>query len=257
MRNDREDAASRSFLNIAHRGYSARHPENTLGAFRAAMDLGCTWLETDVRRTADGVLVLLHDATVDRTTDGTGAVADLPWEYVSGLDAGSWKGEAFRGERIPTLEQLLTVASGRAQVVIELKLPVTYVRQAIERVGSLEAFERTVASAFEWQTMVEVRRSAPHWRTTWLTALRDVTPDEAIARCVGAGVHTLGPVAARTDRPLVERVHQAGLSVRCWGLGDDRGTEMRRLIELGVDGATTNHPDALLAILRNYPDCPR
>jgi len=240
----------RLFMNIAHRGFSARYPENTIAAFRAALELGCTWLETDVRRTPDGVLVLLHDATVNRTTNGTGAVAELSWEEVSRLDAGSWKGKQFRGEGIPTLRDLLAFVSQRAQVVVELKLPVAHVREVVELVGDVDAFDWTVASAFEWEVVLRVRETAPRWRTTWLTAFKDTTPDEAISRCVAAGVDTLAPLAAHTDRSLVQKAHGAGLLVRCWGLGDDRGPEMRRLVNLGVDGMTTNHPDALMALTR-------
>jgi len=240
----------RGCMNIAHRGFSARYPENTLASFRAAMDLGCEWLECDVRRTLDGVLVVLHDATVDRTTDGTGAIAELTWPEVERLDAGSWKDGAFRGERIPTLSHLLEAVAARAQIVIELKLPLAFAPEVAECVRSADAFGWTVASAFEWETILRVREVAPEWRTTWLTALKGIAPEEAIRRCTEAGVGTLASVASRTDSALVEAAHAAGLFVRCWGLGDDTGPELRRLLELGVDGMTTDHPDALMRILR-------
>lgn len=237
------------FMNIAHRGFSGRYPENTLLAFEKAIELGCRWLECDVRITSDGVPVVIHDATVDRTTDGTGAVTDLTWSGIRMLDAGSWKGAAYNGERIPSLDELLDTVNGRAQIVIELKCDSERADEIFDIVERKNAISWTVASAFEWETILQVRHIAPDWRTTYLTALRDASVSDSIARCVEVGVDTFGPVAGRTDEAVVRAAHAAGILVRCWGLGDDRGPEMRRLLEVGVDGMTTNWPNELAAIV--------
>lgn len=106
----------------AHRGWRSQFPENTMEAFRAAMDLGVDQVETDVRVTKDGELVLIHDPTVDRTTDGTGAVSDYTFSELQQLDAGSWKGAKFTGCRIPTLKQFLELALQYPTMTIDLEL---------------------------------------------------------------------------------------------------------------------------------------
>jgi glycerophosphoryl diester phosphodiesterase len=240
---------SRDFLNIAHRGFSGRYPENTIRAFKEAIAMGCRWLECDVRLTADGVPVVIHDSTLDRTTDGSGAVSSMTSDDIRALDAGSWMNPAFSGERVPTLMELLDVVDGKAQIVIELKLEPSRIGDVVDIVRNHNAIGWTVASAFEWESVQQVRELAPDWRTTWLTALKDTTTDDAIRMCVEAGVDTFGPVASKTDFELVCSAHDAGLWVRCWGLGEDRGPELERLVTIGVDGMTTNHPDALMQVL--------
>ncbi len=106
---------------IAHRGASDDAPENTLSAFRRAVELKADWFECDVTSTKDGRLVVIHDDTVDRTTDGTGRVVDLTFDELRRLDAGSWKGAGFAGERIPTLEETLELARGRSGAYVEIK----------------------------------------------------------------------------------------------------------------------------------------
>ncbi|MEZ6059394.1 MAG: Xaa-Pro dipeptidyl-peptidase [Planctomycetaceae bacterium] len=105
----------------AHRGASDTHPENTLAAFREAIMLGATMIEFDVALTKDGHLVLMHDATVDRTTDGKGAVADLTLDDIRGLDAGRWKDDRFKGERVPTLEEALEMMPDNVWLNVHLK----------------------------------------------------------------------------------------------------------------------------------------
>ena len=101
---------------VAHRGYSAVAPENTLAAFRAAIEAGAPAAECDVYCTSDGHVVLLHDNTVDRTTDGTGPITGMTLEQVKQLDAGSWKGEQYKGEPVPTLAETLELVKGRCSL---------------------------------------------------------------------------------------------------------------------------------------------
>src|SRR5690606_33523772 len=101
---------------IAHRGASEDAPENTLPAFELAVSGGCAALETDVRQTQDGRLVLIHDQRVDRTTDGTGLVSELTWQELQSLDAGGWKQQRFAGSRVPILSKFLTRFAFRIHV---------------------------------------------------------------------------------------------------------------------------------------------
>jgi glycerophosphoryl diester phosphodiesterase len=238
-------------MNIAHRGFSGRYPENTLTSFLSAIELGCTWLECDVRRTRDGVFVVLHDETVDRTTNGTGRIGELTWDEIRNLDAGSWKSPEFVGVRVPRLVDLLDCISGKAQLVVELKVPPNEVQRIVDVLNDHEARTWCAVSAFDRESLEVVKRGDPGWRTTWLTRFADVSRDEAISRCVTSGIDTLAPLAREIDAALVEAAHEKGLLVRAWGVGEDKGPELHRLISLGVDGATTNHPDVLGEILRS------
>lgn len=112
--------------NVAHRGATGYAPENTIAGFDLAVDMKADYIEIDVQRSKDGELVLIHDTTVDRTTDGTGKVGELTFEQLRSLDAGSWKGEQFAGEQIPTFAEILDRYRGKVGILIELKAPELY-----------------------------------------------------------------------------------------------------------------------------------
>ena len=106
----------------AHRGWSTKYPENTMLALKAALDLGVDQIETDIRITKDGELVLIHDATVDRTTNGSGKVCDFTLAELKGLDAGSWKGDEFAGQQIPTLIEFMEMVKDHPTITLDLEL---------------------------------------------------------------------------------------------------------------------------------------
>ncbi|HKQ97182.1 MAG TPA: glycerophosphodiester phosphodiesterase family protein, partial [Candidatus Polarisedimenticolia bacterium] len=112
----------RAPLLIGHRGASAHAPENTLASFERALHDGADWIECDVRLSADDVPIILHDATLDRTTDGRGSAASLPLASILRLDAGSWFAPRFRGERVPMLAEVLALLDGRGGINLELKI---------------------------------------------------------------------------------------------------------------------------------------
>src|SRR6476469_1415267 len=115
-------AQSPAVVAISHRGEHLRHPENTMPAYRAAYDLGADFIETDVRTTSDGKLVIMHDASVDRCTDGRGDVAAMTFAEIRKLDAGAKFGDAFRGTAVPAFEEVLEFARGKIGVYIDAKL---------------------------------------------------------------------------------------------------------------------------------------
>ena len=118
----------------AHRGANDTHPENTLAAFREAIRLGVHMIEFDVALTKDGALVLMHDATVDRTTDGSGRASDLTLDQLKALDAGSWKGQEFKGERIPTLDEALAMMPENVWLNVHLKGSVELAEKVTRRI---------------------------------------------------------------------------------------------------------------------------
>jgi glycerophosphoryl diester phosphodiesterase len=231
-----------AFMAIAHRGASGVRPENTLAAFREALAMGIRDLECDVRLSRDGRIVVIHDANVDRTTDGSGRVADLSLAELRALDAGG-------GERIPLLEDLLAILPADGGLVIEIKEDERFPRLT-DAVVALLAKRRGPGSvgisAFEAPTLRRVRELS---RSLELSALlRDTAGalDEALA----IGVDILCPKASAITAELVARLHALGCRVRAWGLQGRDEAEMERLIRCGADGMTTDYPDVLAELYR-------
>lgn len=147
----------------AHRGASRLAPENTVAAFEAAMASGAVALELDVQLTSDDELVVIHDASLDRTTSGHGAVRSLNAAEINGLDAGAWFSPEFAGERIPTLDQVLESTKGRARLNIELKDTRTdrIAERVIETVRAHDAIDRVVVMSFDLDAVLAAKHRAP------------------------------------------------------------------------------------------------
>lgn len=239
------------FMNIAHRGFSAQYPENTLLAFQKALDLGVTWIEFDLQVTQDGHLVVMHDHTLDRTTDGAGAVSDLPLDRILTLDAGAKYSPEFAGEHVPTFEATLDLLSGVSRLVVELKFEgMRHIRPVVETLRRHDLLDRVSISSFDLSQLPRVKSYCPQLSTTALINPAGRPGHNWVREALSLGVDTFGPRCSETTREWVDGAHAAGLAVRCWGLGRDRSSEMERLIELGVDGMTTDCPDILQDILR-------
>ena len=230
---------------IAHRGASSYAPENTFAAFDLALRLGARQIELDVQATQDGQIVVIHDDTVDRTTDGTGPVADHTLAALRTLDAGVRFGPAFTGERIPLFEDVLERYHGRARLHVELKGRSSDLTQhtvdLIRRHGM--AGEVTITS-FQKVRLEETRSHAPDLPAGWL--VREMT-DATITEARALGLTQLCPRADVVTPELVERLHGEGFVVRAWGVADEE--LMRRVVEAGADGMTVNFADKLIAFL--------
>lgn len=226
-------------MNIAHRGASAYAPENTRASFHLGLRLGADGLETDLRFTRDGEVVLLHDERVDRTTDGHGPVAELSLAEVRALDAGSWFSPEFAGERILTLAEFLDEFGGRTHLALELKvdgLEPAVVAQIRER----SLLETATATSFERERLLRLLALAPEVRTGYLT--RTFTPGELTA-LAAEGIRQACPRASGVTAEVVREAHRLGLEVRAWGVKSER--DMWQALEAGVDGMTINWPDWL------------
>ena len=204
---------------------------------RRAIALGVDQIETDVQLTRDGHLVLMHDPTVDRTTNGTGKVAELTFAEIRRLDAGL-------GEHIPTLEE--TLALTRAQVVlqIELKGPGTAL-PVVQAVEAAHAVDQVILTSFKHDWLIEARARNPQLRTG---ALWGRLPADVVQRTQQLGLHALHIWHEFIDQQLVKDAHECGLLVRAWNT--DREDDMRRLISLGVDAIGSDRPDILLDVYR-------
>lgn len=237
-------------LVVAHRGASRLQAENTLAAFRAARDLGVVMQEFDVQPTRDGVLVCLHDETLDRTTDaarvlGPGAmIAQVTSSELARLDASSWHPRGQRGERIPTLAQALAVMRPHCIPLIEHKAgdAATF----LDALGAIDAWRDCIVQSFDWQFVAAVRAMAPRAAV----ALLGPTPEHAQVeqRTVDAAVAIGAGMLHWRDRELgrdqVRRIHDAGLLVCTYTTDEEVAWAGGRA--LGFDAMCTNVPESAL-----------
>lgn len=247
-------------LLIAHRGGAGLAPENTLAAFRQAVDVwDVDMLEMDVHATRDGRIVVLHDATVDRTTDGTGAVGDLPWDAVRELDAGyrfldpdgrtSFRG---RGVGIPLFEEVLETFP-RMRLNVETKTPAA-ARGLVELIRRHGAVHRVLVAVTEESARASIRdyegpRGASRQQIRRLWLLRRVP---LLGRLYTPRAEALQVPPSWEGREVVtpgfvRAAHERNLPVHVWTVDDE--AEMRRFLELGVDGIQTDRPDRLARVL--------
>lgn len=231
----------------AHRGDSSRSPENTMAAFERAVEIGVPWIELDIHPARDGTLVVIHDATVDRTTNGRGAVADMTFQELHRLDAGSWFGPEFQGQKIPRLEEVLeVVAPTGTRLNIEVKAFPPGSNVPARLVGRLREFRRgkdSVVSSFDLPALLEVAAIAPDVPLGLIGKAQKVLP------C--AREHRFAWIHAQHDSltpSLAAEAHDNNITVNAWTV-DDPGT-LPAWQAMGLDKLCTNRPSVMLAALR-------
>jgi glycerophosphoryl diester phosphodiesterase len=234
---------------IAHRGASGHAPENTMAAFERAVELGATFIETDLHLTRDARFVAIHDRTLDRTTNGQGAVGDRTLPELRELDAGLWFDRQFMGQRIPTLDEILAFARTRDVVFyLEIKYEAAWgMHHAL--VGALHGMEnaaRTIVISFDPGTIAGLRRLDA---SIMLGLLVEEAKPDIVRTAIDLGARQLCPRADLVTRELVEQAHRDDLQVVTWTLND--AAEMRKGIDAGVDGIMTDLPDRLRAVIED------
>ena len=227
---------------IAHRGASAHAPENTMAAFQLAYDQGADGIELDVMLTKEGHVVVIHEDTVDRTTNGTGKVRDMTLDQLQALDAG-------QGEKIPTLMEVLKEFGGQFIINIELKnyssmldaLPL----EVIKLVESLNLVESVLLSSFNPFNLSRIRRRLPRIK------LGLITQPKMAKRWLWRffPYDALHPHFSDVDRELVTSLHAEDRKINVWT--PDETAEIRRLAALSVDGIITNYPQRAQEVLES------
>ncbi|MFS8579181.1 MAG: glycerophosphodiester phosphodiesterase [Novibacillus thermophilus] len=235
-------------MNIAHRGASGYAPENTMAAFDKALQMKADYFELDVQMSKDGKLVLIHDVTVDRTTDGTGRVGDLTFKELRRLDAGSWFDPAFAGERIPTLEEALDRYRGKIGILIEIKNPELY--PGIERKVAKALKKRNlhkprngkiIVQSFNHDSVKKFHSLLPSVPVGVLISYRDEGISDKELRNFAKYADYVNPNKDMVDRSLVKRIHRFGMKTTPWTVRDR--AEADRLKSIRVDGIVTDYPD--------------
>jgi glycerophosphoryl diester phosphodiesterase len=241
-------------LVAAHRGASLDAPENTLPAFREALRCGADLVELDCRPCADGSWIVLHDATVDRTTDARRVTGKrqirldrLSIEEAQAFDAGSWLNTKWRGVRIPTLEEACRFIAPQAVVLIERKDGSA--ASLIEFLEQADLLSRVVVQAFDWAFLSACRELCPDVVLFGLGA-GDLT-DAHLAQAQAMGLVGVNWSAATLGPTRIEAAHEQGLRVWAWTV--DHPNFARELIGHGLDGLVTNAPGPLRDIVRQTP----
>ena len=233
-------------LRIAHRGASGRGlaPENTLAAFEKALDIGVDMLEIDVRVTGDGQMIVLHDPSLDRTTDCEGIVREMGLDEIRQADAGD-------GERVPILREVFDLARNRAPLLLEIKSDFIAER-VVQAIADAQIEEQVVVQSFNPQTVERVKRLAPHLPSSLLIGELPTTPSRVRARrlvsqVLEVGANTLSIWHATLTPSLIEEMRKRGIAVWAWTV--DEEITMRDLAMMGVQGLVTNYPDVLNNVL--------
>jgi len=222
---------------VGHRGSAGVLPENTLAGFRYAIELGVDAVECDVHLTRDGHLVVIHDATADRTTDGAGRIAEMNLAEVRALDAGG-------GQRVPTFEEVLALVAGRCGLLCELKADGTEA-PAVEAVRARGMEADVMFISFNLERLANVKRLDGRLAVGALFAAAD---DEEIARAADVGARHLGVHYRHIYMDMVPRVRGAGMELGAWTPNELK--DMQLLMEMGVDCLTTDRPDILMGYLK-------
>lgn len=229
----------------AHRGYSETYPENTMLAYRKAIEAGANGIEFDVQKTKDGVLVIMHDERVDRTTNGTGHIKDFTLKELKALEI------PYEGgiERVPTLEEYFEYIKDFPDFVtnIELKTGVVLYegieKETVEMIRAYGLTDRVIISSFNHRSILEVKRIAPEIRVGALTECQLVDGPGYVKR---AGFEYIHPSAYGLTKEIVDAYHAEGIGVNVWTL-NAYPYDNKALVDIGVDGLIQNDPFRMLA----------
>ncbi len=232
-------------LVIAHRGSSAHAPENTLAAFQLAAEQGADAIELDVDLTRDRQAIIMHDATLNRTTDGTGAVHELTLAEIRRVDAGAWKSAAFKGERVPLLDEVFATVGQRVLINVEVKSMSLRSNGVEAQVAALvqqhNLFERVLISSFNPFALRRIKLSEPRLACALIYA-----PDlpvylrQAWLAPLIPHLDARHPQHSQVNQSLVEQWHARGQRVNVWTVNDV--ATLRAMTRAGVDGIIGDDP---------------
>ncbi len=234
---------------IAHRGGRKWAPENTLAAFKKCLEIGVDGVELDVQRCKSGELMVIHDETLDRTTNGAGYVKDQTCAEIQKLDAGGWFSAEFKGEKVPTLREVLDLVHGRFIVNIEIKnAPIAYLGIEEEVIRVLENYpnpEKIIISCFDHAVLHAINTKTTKYK---LGILMVGTPYELGHYAELLGAKAWHPNISELRPDAVNEAHRAGLEVNTWTLNEVK--DWQRAADMGVNGIVTDDPLGLMEYLR-------
>lgn len=241
---------------FAHRGGGSLAPENTLAAFRLGQSLGYAGHEFDVKLSKDGIAILLHDATLERTTNGKGRAADLSGDELKALDAGAWHSEAFRGEPVPTFEEVARLLLSKGTLAdVEIKPTPGFERETGERVAQLaaklwkDAPVPPLLSSFSFEALMAAKLAAPDLPRAWLASRFTEEDWDRMAALEAVSLHTNH---RKLESANIARLHERGYRVLAYTVNDAAIAE--QWFAAGIDGMVT---DNLREFAQRFPDALR
>jgi glycerophosphoryl diester phosphodiesterase len=226
---------------VAHRGFSGVYPENTLLAFQKAVELGVDFVELDIHQTVDKEIVVCHDHTIDRTTDGNGYIKEMTYEEIKRYDAGKWKG--YPGEKIPLLKEVFEKFGEKIKILIEIKE--CDVSTLIKLIKEYRMEKRVFVGSFNLEYIKEVRNLLP----IISTALISYEVPENIDQLIKYGIRKLDIEFHNLNKEIVKELVSYGFVVNTWT--PDTEEELKKVIYYGVQFITTDRPDILKEIIKN------
>ena len=242
-----EAANTGKTLVVGHRGALGHAPENTMASFEKGLDWGADLLELDIHMSRDGELVVMHDGDVSRTTDGHGHIIDMTLAEIKRLDAGRWFDTRFRGQRVPTLVEVLAWARGRIPLIIEIKgdtQPATGIEEKlVETLRAHQMLDEVMVTSFHHPSVRRVKELEPALVTGIHYTGRLV---DTVGAARAALADSVRPRWSYWTADLVEEVHAANLTANTWypNYDDER---IEHLVRLGLDSICTDYPDRLRA----------
>lgn len=240
---------------IGHRGASMHAPENTLAAFELAIAHNADAIEFDVKLSSDKEVVVIHDITVDRTTNGQGAVSKLSLESIKRLDAGGWFNAKYQGERIPTLEDVFELVGARIPMNIELTNYATPWDELVERVVDIvnkhHLADQVYFSSFFSRNLVKVRKLLPACGIGYLKYDGMAGVIQSILQPMPSNTNSLNPGCAGVNPQMVEWEHHKGRRVLVYTVNDPQ--KIKELLSIGVDGIFTDDPLMGKKVASSFP----
>lgn len=236
-------------LVIGHRGFSRIAPENTLSAFEAATKQNVDMIELDVTLSKDGKLVVIHDDDLDRTTNGKGPVVNHTLEELKNMDAGNWLNESFKDSKIPTLEEVFNKFGNKVMINVEIKEPthptISVVDKVVNLIQERKLAPSVVISSFNHDVLKKVHSLDKSLKIAVLTdkSLEKIDPVKLTKSLHGI---SFNPDSQHITKEAVDKLHEAGLLVLPWShTPDDTPETIQKMLDIGVDGIFTNHPDIM------------
>lgn len=237
-------------LNIAHRGASGVAPENTLSAFKKAIELCADMIEFDVHQTKDGEVVISHDKNLKRTSGKDVFIEDLTLEEVKKIDVGSWFSPEFADERIPTLKEVISLIKGKIGMNIEIKKGKKFYPDIEEKIVKIleenDLIEPCIITSFHSSCIERIKKLNPYIAIGKLFTFSIFNPKENLV----FGVNALHPYWLVVSPWFVKEAHKDHLRVNVWTVNST--SVMERLVKMGVDGIITNYPDRLAIVIKNF-----
>lgn len=233
------------FINYAHRRASQYAPENTMSAFKKALELKATGIELDLQKTKDGKIVIFHDKKINRVSNGTGNLSDYTYDELLSLDFGSWFDDKYKGEKIVLFESFAKeFLSKDLTFAIELKTE-NIEMQTLEIINKYKVHNNIYITSFDYKILEQMRKADPKIKISWI--IEEKINKSNIGKLLKINGNQICPKANCVSKDDVETAHRNGIGVRLWGVCNE--DIMKKVYNLDIEGMTVNFPDKLNKLL--------